>query len=145
MNKPNLKENDIKKKMKKIKTKYTKINKKLKKLNQLKPKLVNEKVTEADQEMHHSTGETEEEMGSACDDVEDVSMEPLKHNKELNNNKATDENSTNCQQQRLEDCSSENRLSVSESNEMPPPEDKLRLKAGQVGDGTRVSFRQTTS
>jgi len=40
VNKPNLKENDIKRKMKKIKTKYTKINKKLKKLEEIKPKLL---------------------------------------------------------------------------------------------------------
>jgi len=42
VSKPNLKENDIKRKMKKIKTKYIKINKKLKKLEEIKPKLLKE-------------------------------------------------------------------------------------------------------
>merc|ERR1712110_888563 len=69
VNKPNLKENDIQRKMKKIKTKYTKINKKLKKLDQLKPKLVNEKMTE---EIHHSNDEIGDETLEDVEDVETV-------------------------------------------------------------------------
>ena len=133
VNAPNLKENDIKRKMNKIKTKYTKINKKLKKLDQLKPKLVNEKVND-DKEIHHSSDETEEKIGPPLDNVEEVSME---HNEEPNNNKPSAESCPNGRQQdRTEDCSSEKRLSLSESKQS---EDKLHLKAGHVGDGTRVS------
>ena len=133
VNAPNLKENDIKRKMDKIKTKYTKINKKLKKLDQLKPKLVNEKMND-DKEKHHNIYEIEEEIESALENVEDVAMEL---NEEPNNNKPSGENYTNGQQEqhRAEDCSSMKILSQSESNQS---EDKLHLKPGHVGDGTRV-------
>jgi len=137
VNAPNLKENDIKRKMDKIKTKYTKINKKLKKLDQLKPKLVNEKMNDDKEKHHNSLYEIEEEIGSPLENVEDVAMEL---NEEPNNNKPSGENYTNGQQEqhRAEDCSSMKILSQSESNQS---EDKLHLKPGHVGDGTRVLLR----
>ena len=133
VNKPNLKENDIQRKMEKIKTKYTKINNKLKKLEQLKPKLVNEKINDDEEEIHDSSEERKEEIGSPVENVEEE--EPGSEEEPNNNKPSPDDDHHQHQQQQ------ERRLSLSESQQSSRValEDKLHLKPGHVGDGTRVS------
>ena len=122
VNKPNLKENDIKRKMKKIKTKYTKINKKLKKLNELKPKLVRDKTFEDEQIASPSESHERD-----TPPVEDANCSHDHHNKEQNNNVVNDLDAD------MRSC--DNGQPQQESED----EEKLLLKSEAMVDGARVS------
>lgn len=133
VNKPNLKENDIKRKMKKIKTKYTKINKKLKKLEEIKPKLLKDNTkpvmpdptTGPDDSNVCPEREVTQQERSECDD-----------GGQQNNNMSSEENTmtTSDEEQGVEQTSS-----TGEKEE--EQEERLYLSDGGVVDGDRVLLR----
>ena len=153
VNKPNLKENDIKRKMNRIKTKYTKINKKLKKLDRLKPNLVK--------------GNTNDEIDSSLNAVESkLTEECTELGVEANNNNPRDddritvertksnikEEEQEKEEQREEEKKEEEQMEeekkgkeqreeeqIEEEQIEEEEEDGFRLKAEGVVDGARVS------